>query len=284
MTVVIGTAGHIDHGKTTLLRALTGIDADRLPEEQRRGMTIDVGYAHLMLPTDEFDFVDVPGHNRLVGNMLVGAGGSTRRCSSWPPTRAARTRMEHWRAVECPVGTQPRALPSSRRRRFSWPWADPHGRGGRRGRALAGGDDFCRLRRWLAVSSIRRRRVSRRSVSVWWTCGMGSWDPRHSSVERGSRLGVDRVFAVKGRGAVATDPPRSAAGPAAPRSGSSRATSPPGCARSRSTARRRDHRPGPDRTNPAGVHPAISTAAWSDRRRRMSAPATGSSSGWPGTA
>ena len=75
MTVVIGTAGHIDHGKTTLLHALTGIDADRLPEERRRGMTIDVGYAHLALPDGtELDFVDVPGHDRLVGNMLVGAG------------------------------------------------------------------------------------------------------------------------------------------------------------------------------------------------------------------
>ena len=75
MTVVVGTAGHIDHGKTTLLRALTGIDADRLPEERRRGMTIDVGYAHLSLPDGtELDFVDVPGHDRLVGNMLVGAG------------------------------------------------------------------------------------------------------------------------------------------------------------------------------------------------------------------
>ena len=75
VTVVIGTAGHIDHGKTTLLRALTGIDADRLPEERRRGMTIDVGYAHLTLPDGtELDFVDVPGHDRLVGNMLVGAG------------------------------------------------------------------------------------------------------------------------------------------------------------------------------------------------------------------
>jgi len=75
MTVVIGTAGHIDHGKTTLLRALTGIDADRLPEERRRGMTIDVGYAHLDLPDGtQLDFVDVPGHDRLVGNMLVGAG------------------------------------------------------------------------------------------------------------------------------------------------------------------------------------------------------------------
>jgi selenocysteine-specific elongation factor len=75
MTLVVGTAGHIDHGKTTLLRALTGIDADRLPEERRRGMTIDVGYAHLALDDGtEIDFVDVPGHDKLVGNMLVGAG------------------------------------------------------------------------------------------------------------------------------------------------------------------------------------------------------------------
>jgi selenocysteine-specific elongation factor len=75
MTLVVGTAGHIDHGKTTLLRALTGIDADRLPEERRRGMTIDVGYAHLALDDGStIDFVDVPGHDRLVGNMLVGAG------------------------------------------------------------------------------------------------------------------------------------------------------------------------------------------------------------------
>jgi len=75
VTIVIGTAGHIDHGKTTLLRVLTGIDADRLPEERRRGMTIDVGYAHLTLDDGTvIDFVDVPGHDRLVGNMLVGAG------------------------------------------------------------------------------------------------------------------------------------------------------------------------------------------------------------------
>ena len=75
MTVVIGTAGHIDHGKTALLRALTGIDADRLPEERRRGMTIDVGYANLRLPDGtDLDFVDVPGHDRLIGNMLIGAG------------------------------------------------------------------------------------------------------------------------------------------------------------------------------------------------------------------
>ena len=75
MSVVIGTAGHIDHGKTTLLRALTGSDADRLPEERRRGLTIDLGYVHGSPDGGpEIDFVDVPGHDRLVGNMLVGVG------------------------------------------------------------------------------------------------------------------------------------------------------------------------------------------------------------------
>jgi selenocysteine-specific elongation factor len=74
--VVIGTAGHIDHGKTALVKALTGIDADRLAEEKRRGITIDIGFAHLELPPDlRLAFVDVPGHERFVKNMLAGAGG-----------------------------------------------------------------------------------------------------------------------------------------------------------------------------------------------------------------
>ncbi|HEX3348017.1 MAG TPA: selenocysteine-specific translation elongation factor [Acetobacteraceae bacterium] len=69
--MIVGTAGHIDHGKTTLVRALTGVDADRLPEEKRRGMTIDLGYAY----AGPLGFVDVPGHERFVHTMLAGAGG-----------------------------------------------------------------------------------------------------------------------------------------------------------------------------------------------------------------
>lgn len=78
-SVVIGTAGHIDHGKTTLVRALTGIDTDRLPEEKRRGITIDLGFASLEtqgadgLPL-QLSFVDVPGHQQFIRNMLAGAG------------------------------------------------------------------------------------------------------------------------------------------------------------------------------------------------------------------
>ena len=74
--IIVGTAGHIDHGKTALVKALTGIDADRLEEEKRRGITIDLGFAHLDLtPALRLGFVDVPGHERFVKNMLAGVGG-----------------------------------------------------------------------------------------------------------------------------------------------------------------------------------------------------------------
>jgi selenocysteine-specific elongation factor len=73
---VVGTAGHIDHGKSSLITALTGIDPDRLVEEKRRGMTIDLGFAHLKLPSGrEIGIVDVPGHARFIRNMLAGAHG-----------------------------------------------------------------------------------------------------------------------------------------------------------------------------------------------------------------
>jgi selenocysteine-specific elongation factor len=76
MAQLIGTAGHVDHGKTSLIKALTGIDADRLPEEKKRGLTIDIGFAAIDLPeVGRVSIVDVPGHEKFVGNMLVGALG-----------------------------------------------------------------------------------------------------------------------------------------------------------------------------------------------------------------
>ena len=79
-SVIVGTAGHIDHGKSALVKALTGTDPDRLEEEKRRGITIDIGFAHLELPAPggealRLGFVDVPGHERFVRNMLAGVGG-----------------------------------------------------------------------------------------------------------------------------------------------------------------------------------------------------------------
>src|SRR5262247_4439734 len=76
MALTVGTAGHIDHGKTWLVRALTGKDTDRLPEEQERGISIDLGYAPLELPDGRrMSLVDVPGHERFVRTMVAGATG-----------------------------------------------------------------------------------------------------------------------------------------------------------------------------------------------------------------
>jgi len=75
MDIIVGTAGHIDHGKTALVKALTGVDADRLPEEKQRGITIDLGFAEMHSGDTRIGFVDVPGHERFVKNMLAGASG-----------------------------------------------------------------------------------------------------------------------------------------------------------------------------------------------------------------
>ena len=107
MTLVIGTAGHIDHGKTTLLRALTGIDADRLPEERRRGMTIDVGYAHLALDDGTRDRLRGRARPRPAGRQHARRGGRDRR-------RAAR-RGRRRRAAR-PDARAPRAARRARRR------------------------------------------------------------------------------------------------------------------------------------------------------------------------
>src|SRR6185312_8598932 len=79
-SIIVGTAGHIDHGKTALVHALTGTDTDRLPEEKRRGITIDLGFASMRLPDGRgeelrLSFIDVPGHHAFVRNMLAGTGG-----------------------------------------------------------------------------------------------------------------------------------------------------------------------------------------------------------------
>src|SRR6202162_266410 len=74
--MIIGTAGHIDHGKTALVKALTGVDGDRLKEEKARGMTIDLGFAYLPIEGGPIlGFIDVPGHERFVHTMLAGASG-----------------------------------------------------------------------------------------------------------------------------------------------------------------------------------------------------------------
>ena len=201
MTVVVGTAGHIDHGKTTLLRALTGIDADRLPEERRRGMTIDVGYAHLALPDGSvLDFVDVPGHDRLVGNMLVGAGeiDAALLVVAADDGPNAQT-IEHLELLDA-IGI-----------------VDGPGGGDEdgRGRSRPGRRGVGRGRLLLVA---RTRLAGAPVVAVSGVTGAGLEELRTELValrdrvearlapglSGGSRLAIDRSFAVKGRGSVVT--------------------------------------------------------------------------------
>ncbi len=226
MTVVIGTAGHIDHGKTTLLRALTGIDADRLPEERRRGMTIDVGYANLALPDGtELDFVDVPGHDRLVGNMLVGAGEIDAALLVVAADDGPRAQtVEHLALLDALDIRHGIAVVTK---------ADVAGTGrteavvaevGRllRGTTLAGspvhavasvdGDGIEALRAALVDLRDRVMRAAAGGVAMG---GVAMGGVAMGGVAMGgvamslpgaapSRLAIDRVFSVKGRGAVVT--------------------------------------------------------------------------------
>ena len=192
MTVVVGTAGHIDHGKTTLLRALTGIDADRLPEERRRGMTIDVGYAHLTLDDGTVvDFVDVPGHDRLVGNMLVGAGEIDASllviAADDGPRAQTHEHLALLRALEVAPGlvvvTKTDLVPAERV------------------------DEVVAAARGLGGAGVP-------VVPVAVTTGAGLDDVRAAlaSMARGvavvddgpPRLAIDRAFSIKGRGVVVT--------------------------------------------------------------------------------
>lgn len=101
--MIIATSGHIDHGKTVLVKALTGVDTDRLPEEKKRGISIDLGYAYAVLDDDRsLGFIDVPGHERFVRNMLAGVTGSIMRSWWWlPMTGRCRRPRNIWLSSIC---------------------------------------------------------------------------------------------------------------------------------------------------------------------------------------
>ena len=209
MTVVIGTAGHIDHGKTALLRALTGIDADRLPEERRRGMTIDVGYAHLTLPGGELlDFVDVPGHDRLVGNMLVGAGEIDAALLVVAADDGPRAQTVEHLALLDALGIQA-GIVAVTKTDVAGPerTAEVVAAVGRlvENTSLAGSPV-------VAVSSVSGAGIEGLRDALAELAERVAVPPGPAAT--GSRLAIDRVFAVKGRGIVVDrHPPRRPAGP-----------------------------------------------------------------------
>ncbi|MFA1542817.1 SelB domain-containing protein [Actinomadura monticuli] len=197
MTHVVATAGHVDHGKSTLVRALTGMEPDRLEEERRRGLTIELGFAWTTLPGgDRLAFVDVPGHERLVATMLAGVGPVPAVMFAVAADQGWQRQSEEHLAVLDALGVRHGLLVVTRR-----DLADARTAGLAREEALAR----------IAATSLGE--VD--SVMVSGTTGEGL-DGLRAALERLTaslpapdagadvRLWIDRVFTVRGRGTVVT--------------------------------------------------------------------------------
>ena len=193
--LVVGTAGHIDHGKSALVRALTGIDPDRLKEEKARGITIDLGFAHWHDGDRTVAFVDVPGHERFVRNMLAGAGGIDAVMLVVAADESVMPQTREHLAICRMLGVRQGSLSDEGRSRGRG-HAGPRTarRGGARRRVLparrAGG---CRVRGTGAglddLRAVLRTVVDRPTVR---------------DAAGAARLPIDRVFVMKGFGTVVT--------------------------------------------------------------------------------
>lgn len=196
--MIIGTAGHIDHGKTTLVRALTGVDTDRLPEEKRRGISIELGYAFLDAPGGaRLGFIDVPGHERLVHTMLSGATGIDHALmlvaaddGVMPQTR------EHFAIVEL------LAVPSASFVITKTDRADPQQLKEVREQlaALAAGTRFAQAP-IFEVSAQTGEGIARLREALLAHAEHAS---REAATRQAFRIAIDRVFVVEGTGTVVT--------------------------------------------------------------------------------
>ncbi len=193
MPLTVGTAGHIDHGKTWLVRALTGKDTDRLPEEQARGISIDLGYAPLDLPDGRrLSLIDVPGHERFVRNMVAGASGIDLFLLVVDAGEGARPQtLEHLAIVRL-LGIEHGVVAITKADAVEPELVRARRRGGAGARARRGGGRHEREDRRRGSTSSAR--LSGRRRTAW---------PR-SAPTGATRLFVDRVFTLRGIGTVAT--------------------------------------------------------------------------------
>jgi len=203
MPLTVGTAGHIDHGKTWLVRALTGKDTDRLPEEQRRGISIDLGYAQLELPDGRrLSLVDVPGHERFVRNMVAGATGIDLFLLVIDAAEGARPQTHEHLAILRLLGIERGVV------------------------AVTKADAVDEETLGLAVEEARELAPGAEVVAVSAKTGEGLDELRaalaavadeRTADEAPTRLYVDRVFTLRGIGTVVTVPvPPTSVGPTVP--------------------------------------------------------------------
>ena len=196
--MIIGTAGHIDHGKTALVHALTGIDTDRLPEEKRRGISIDLGYAYVdgLRPGERIGFIDVPGHERLVHTMLAGATGIDHALLLVAADDGVMPQTHEHLAVLSLLGIASATLVVNKVDRVS---ADRVQEVLHALRALVAGTPLAEAPAF-AVSATRGDGVDALRRHLLALAPLA----RASDADSGFRLAVDRVFTLEGIGTVAT--------------------------------------------------------------------------------
>src|SRR5215212_7974220 len=193
MPLTVGTAGHIDHGKTWLVRALTGKDTDRLPEEKARGISIDLGYAPLDLPDGRrLSLVDVPGHERFIHNMVAGASGIDLFLLVIDAAEGARPQTHEHLAILRLLGIDRAVV------------------------AVTKADAVDEETLELALEEARELVPESETIAVSAKTGAGLDELRHAlsraadlvldehNVENRARLYVDRVFSLPGIGTVVT--------------------------------------------------------------------------------
>ncbi len=196
--MIIGTAGHIDHGKTTLVRALTGVDTDRLPEEKRRGISIELGYAFLDAPGGtRLGFIDVPGHERLVHTMLSGATGMDHALmlvaaddGVMPQTR------EHFAILEL-LAVPAASFVITKTDRAEPPQLE---RVREQLAALAAGTRFAEAPIFQVSAQTGEGVAALRDALL----ARAEHASREATAQQGFRIAIDRVFVVEGTGTVVT--------------------------------------------------------------------------------
>ena len=193
MSVTVGTAGHIDHGKTWLVRALTGKDTDRLPEERERGISIDLGYAPLELPDGRrLSLIDVPGHERFVRNMVAGATGIDLFLLVIDAAEGARPQTHEHLAILSLLGIERGVVAVTKADAVD---AETLELAVEEGRELVPGAEV------VAVSAKTGAGLAELSAALARTADFVF---QKHNVETPARLYVDRVFSLRGIGTVAT--------------------------------------------------------------------------------
>jgi selenocysteine-specific elongation factor len=192
-TATVGTAGHIDHGKTTLVRALTGKDTDRLPEERRRGISIDLGYAPLDLPDGRrLSLVDVPGHERFVRTMVAGASGIDLFLLVVDAREGARPQTHEHLAVVRLLGVERGVVAVTKADLADEETLEL---------ALEEARELVPDAEVVAVSSVTGAGLDELRAAIGRAADRV---PRSDGVDGPARLPVDRIFTLRGIGTVAT--------------------------------------------------------------------------------